>query len=1411
MSNQYLKLRRSAIPGKIPETSSIDFGEIALNTYDGLAFIKKSGSLGEEIVTIGASNIVGSSKFIPVFSGSNSLVTSSIYQSGSLVIIGGTASIHPEAPERLAVYAGSTNSYNLISGHGAIDNYLQLNVKNFTNGISASSDIVATAESGDETQGYINLGINNSGYGIAGAIGNALDGYLYTTGSNLLIGNTDPNKSVVIFTGGTNAYSNARVYIDYQGSVSINTSTPTPGAPEALLVQAVNNSTYNLITAKSNVNYYSQFNLINRSTGDNASADVVASNNLSTENTYFIDMGINGSNYSQTGLVGDANDAYVYSTGNDLHIGNASNYPIQFFAGGVDSNANRKLQLNPNNQHEMTGSLRVTGSITALSFTGSLFGTSSWAQNSITSSYILNAISASYAATASSAENFTVRGTLTAQTIVAQTITSSTDYITGSTRFGSLLSNTHQFTGSVSVTGSLAVNGSNVVLTNQTSSMFVLSASYATTAALAPNYVLNSSTASMLSPYVLTSSTSSMSVATASYALNAVSSSFASTASYALSVVTSSLTGSFVTLDTIQTISGSKTFSPSVTAVSALAVGTNFTPILSSSANSSTLIGLDLTPTFFTGSFTVGSNLAMRVRGNTVIYGGNDTYDYPLVVNNTAGTTRFSVRNDGVVSIPGNGLYVTSVYGASANGTLNLSSNGTGTVTINGYNQNTILDFGNSGANETQTSGICRTVLIGLNFTPTSGTAQKRYLEISPYISQSSGVTGITRGIYINPSLISAADWRSIETTNNTGYALYLSGSATNYIAGNVGIGTTTPSYKLDINGTARVGGVLTVGTINGVNQYLYIGGTPSLMNTNSMTGLGNALAFFSGGTTVGQHGFVWGNTYAGISFMQLRASTGNLLINSTDDNGFRTQINGAGSLSGSLWISGSSVMSGSLTITQGITGSLLGTASFSTTSSYALTASYWSGSVVNSTSASYADTASFAPNYVLNSSTSSMLTPYVLTSVTASMLSPYVLSSNTGSFITNSQTSSMSVLSSSFASTASSAENFTVRGTLTAQTIVVQTITSSIDYVTGSTRFGSASTSTHQFTGSVLITGSLSVNGSNVILTNQTSSMSVATASYVLNAVSSSYAGTASLAPAYVLTSVTSSMIVATASYVANVISSSYAATAALAPNYVLNSSTSSMLLPYVLTSITSSMSVATASYVLNSISASYSATTSLAPNYVLTSVTSSMSVATSSFAATSSLPLRGVITGSVAGATLTFTKGDGTTFDLTVAQSGTVSTASYVTSSGVFGPYGANSIATASYALTASYVANASSFPFTGSAIITGSLTITGSTSVQSLNIGNSQFNNTSSVTSAGTTVISQLATGSYTSCFYNYTIASASNARSGQVMSVWNGATIKYTEVTTTDIGNTATASFAVALSGANIQLNFTAPGS
>ncbi len=112
-----------------------------------------------------------------------------------------------------------------------------------------------------------------------------------------------------------------------------------------------------------------------------------------------------------------------------------------------------------------SGSYALTSSFASLSTSASYSTTSSFA---LTASYISNtgtSTSSSYAATASSADNFTVRGTLTAQTIVAQTITSSTEYITGSTIFGSQLSNTHQFTGSIFATGSFTVGGTLIATT----------------------------------------------------------------------------------------------------------------------------------------------------------------------------------------------------------------------------------------------------------------------------------------------------------------------------------------------------------------------------------------------------------------------------------------------------------------------------------------------------------------------------------------------------------------------------------------------------------------------------------------------------------------------------------------------------------------------------------------------------------------------------------------------------------------------------------------------------------------------------------------------------------------------------------------------------------------------------------
>jgi hypothetical protein len=162
---------------------------------------------------------------------------------------------------------------------------------------------------------------------------------------------------------------------------------------------------------------------------------------------------------------------------------------------------------------------------------------------------------------------------------------------------------------------------------------------------------------------------------------------------------------------------------------------------------------------------------------------------------------------------------------------------------------------------------------------------------------------------------------------------------------------------------------------------------------------------------------------------------------------------------------------------------------------------------------------------------------------------------------------------------TASSADNFFVRGQLTASNFLALTASSII--LTGSNIFGSDLTNTQKLTGSVTITGSLSVNNIPVLLINQTGSI--------------------------------------TASY-------------ALTSSYVVNAQTAS----YVVTSNT-------ASYVLNAQSASFAVT--------------ALTVATSSWANNAT-------------------------------NANNSATASYVTSSNVYGPYGPNSVFTSSYSVSSSYL---------------------------------------------------------------------------------------------------------------------------
>lgn len=75
-------------------------------------------------------------------------------------------------------------------------------------------------------------------------------------------------------------------------------------------------------------------------------------------------------------------------------------------------------------------------------------------------------------------------------------------------------------------------------------------------------------------------------------------------------------------------------------------------------------------------------------------------------------------------------------------------------------------------------------------------------------------------------------------------------------------------------------------------------------------------------------------------------------------------------------------------------------------------------------------------------------------------------------------------------------------------------------------------------------------------------------------------------------------------------------------------------------------------------------------------------------------------------------------------------------------------------------------------------------------------------------GTEVITTIVKADYRAAFFDYIVASGTgNLRAGTIQSVWNDSTIRYTDFSTTDIGNTSDVVLSVAINGANVELRAT----
>jgi hypothetical protein len=410
-----IKLKRSNVPGQVPSPSSLELGELALNTSDGKAFMKKSDG---NVVEIGSSP--------------SSSISASYADTAGFAITAGSASYSNISTTSSYSLVAVSSSYALTASNieGGTANYLPL----WLNNTKLTSSIVYQNASG--------IGINDISpthkLQVSG------DSFIYNSSNTLNSTKYAFLPALNVTTTGTetNQWANVGIYGSLGYSATTGTFIPRDNSfLSTFLGNVIKSGGANVSGKMSSYAAASNFS-------GNGNVTTVAGFRAYAPLQSFSLPSFNGTLTNYIGLLIDD------ITGTTDIGSRVTNKWGIYQSGSLDKNY-------------FAGSTIFAGGLT-----GSLEGTAS---------YVLNTVSASYAVTASSADNFLVRGTLTAQTIVTQYITSSTSFITGSTKFGTLSSNTHEFTGSISVSGSLSVNGSNVILSNQTSSMSVATASFAST------------------------------------------------------------------------------------------------------------------------------------------------------------------------------------------------------------------------------------------------------------------------------------------------------------------------------------------------------------------------------------------------------------------------------------------------------------------------------------------------------------------------------------------------------------------------------------------------------------------------------------------------------------------------------------------------------------------------------------------------------------------------------------------------------------------------------------------------------------------------------------------------------------------------------------------------------------------
>jgi hypothetical protein len=252
-----------------------------------------------------------------------------------------------------ALYAGKvgfTFLPNVILQMTAdLNNYAQINFQNVNSGDQASADFVITADNGDDTQNYINLGLGSSTHDVVGqGAYYPNDGYLLMNGGNLLLNVEDPAKMLRVAIGGYED-SNLVYYTSTSNVHIVVTTESVDTSTGALIVDGG-------LAVKGNINgNLAQFAAINNTVIGNTSPVTATFSNVSSNNGNIVNL-----TSSNVNIIGGNVTNITNLTAITSNITNLTSSNVEVTGGNV-TNVTNLTAVTSNITNLTSSNVEVTG------------------------------------------------------------------------------------------------------------------------------------------------------------------------------------------------------------------------------------------------------------------------------------------------------------------------------------------------------------------------------------------------------------------------------------------------------------------------------------------------------------------------------------------------------------------------------------------------------------------------------------------------------------------------------------------------------------------------------------------------------------------------------------------------------------------------------------------------------------------------------------------------------------------------------------------------------------------------------------------------------------------------------------------------------------------------------------------